>query len=453
MLARDPPRPDSTRSAPRAAAHARTGARRPVTVCAGANDAATQTAAPAAVYMKTTGPARATEQTSDCSDTVISTSEGEKSQRQSVATESSGHQQAGAESLETSSRRASARSVRSSDPSSATIAASMSVSSLSAATAQPPPGGSSRAQTLCEAASEDPPVECTVWSTSAITIPAGSSVDVPLLVLEPSVCSFDFKSDMQIEFQLELADGRPEAAVAMYEDHGKGSFTIPTPGLLHATLGNTASLVTTATVACRVYVCPISQLLRAERHKRFLAIQVGPEANCTGTAGWLTAWPATCFPACAAPAASPRRVAVATGSRYILSVSTLCQAAINSASEELFVLEEEQVHAPCWTACFMNSRIDRIGVLVHALVDLFLRAACCELLAIVSARTRPCVCPMQSARRTEEQSLREIIAEMQSRLDEVTADMARTERRAALLREEVGRDRSQALAFLARICV
>eukprot|EP00310_Coccolithus_braarudii_P021666 CAMPEP_0183336008 /NCGR_PEP_ID=MMETSP0164_2-20130417/4124_1 /TAXON_ID=221442 /ORGANISM="Coccolithus pelagicus ssp braarudi, Strain PLY182g" /LENGTH=261 /DNA_ID=CAMNT_0025505457 /DNA_START=68 /DNA_END=853 /DNA_ORIENTATION=- len=112
-----------------------------------------------------------------------------------------------------------------------------------------------------------------MWSTSALTIPPGGLVEVPLVVAEPSICQYVLASDTQIGFQLGLLTRPTEPAISEYVSDIQGCFEVPTAGVLQAALNNTASLVRTAKVACTVSLKPSAQLKRLEQHRQQVALQ------------------------------------------------------------------------------------------------------------------------------------------------------------------------------------
>lgn len=121
---------------------------------------------------------------------------------------------------------------------------------------------------------EEPGVEVTLWSTSSLTLAAGSTFDVPLNVLEPSRCSYSFSilsGSGPIGFSLKSAGGA--ALVDIRESGAEGRVDATSRGLLRACLDNSSFMAVTVTVKCRVGLEPLSQLAKREAYRKRLALR------------------------------------------------------------------------------------------------------------------------------------------------------------------------------------
>tara|TARA_B110001452_G_scaffold264876_1_gene268611 strand:+ start:348 stop:1145 length:798 start_codon:yes stop_codon:yes gene_type:complete len=114
----------------------------------------------------------------------------------------------------------------------------------------------------------EPKVECTTWSTSAMTVAPGASVDVPLDASEPCLCTYTFNTSdaaSAVGFSIGVVGGGAPL-VTLRQASGEGSFTVEKAGLLHATLDNSQAMFMPLTVACKVSLEPLAQLRRLEEY-------------------------------------------------------------------------------------------------------------------------------------------------------------------------------------------
>lgn len=118
-------------------------------------------------------------------------------------------------------------------------------------------------------ADDDPKVDCTTWSTSALTVAPGSSVDVPLDASEPSLCTFTFSTTdgSPVGFSMYAAADDATPLVTLRQPSGEGRFMVPVAGLLRASLDNSQAMFMPLTVACKVSLEPLAQLRRLEEHQ------------------------------------------------------------------------------------------------------------------------------------------------------------------------------------------
>ena len=119
-----------------------------------------------------------------------------------------------------------------------------------------------------------PAVQPKIFSTSDLTVGAGRTLDVPLIIDEPSVGTYSFTcADAgAIDFSI-LAiptGGDPKDASPLVHatgtpsGHGEGVFRIQTACTVIARLDNTASYVSQVKLACVVSLAPLSQVIAAE---------------------------------------------------------------------------------------------------------------------------------------------------------------------------------------------
>ena len=118
-------------------------------------------------------------------------------------------------------------------------------------------------------------VEPKTFSTSALTVPAGRSLDVPLVVDEPSLGTFSFNctdESFGIDFTIlalpsggSVADAKPIVrAEGTPEARREGRFKVVAPCTVIVRLDNSTTYVSPVTVACVVSLSPLSQLVGAE---------------------------------------------------------------------------------------------------------------------------------------------------------------------------------------------
>ena len=168
-------------------------------------------------------------------------------------------------------------------------AASSSVASSAQATAKQPElqplrergaAESSRGVKAAEPPIEDeaePPVFCQRWETTSLTVAAGESLSVPLVVDEPSLCKYnlmvvspDGSTASSIGFSLSTSPSTspsdPTASAPPLVDEmgssttGSLELSLEPPHMLYVTLDNTAAYVTDVDVSATVTLEPLSQL-------------------------------------------------------------------------------------------------------------------------------------------------------------------------------------------------
>jgi len=164
-------------------------------------------------------------------------------------------------------------------------AASSSVASSAQATAKQPElqplrergaAESSRGVKAAEPPIEDeaePPVFCQRWETTSLTVAAGESLSVPLVVDEPSLCKYnlmvvspDGSTASSIGFSLSTSPSDPTASAPPLVDEmgssttGSLELSLEPPHMLYVTLDNTAAYVTDVDVSATVTLEPLSQL-------------------------------------------------------------------------------------------------------------------------------------------------------------------------------------------------
>ena len=113
----------------------------------------------------------------------------------------------------------------------------------------------------------EPKVECTTWTTSAMTVAPGASVDVPLDASEPCLCTYTFSTTdaaSAVGFSIGAVGGSGAPLVALRQAAGEGRLTVGEAGLLHVTLDNGQAMFMPLTVACTVSLAPLAQLRRRE---------------------------------------------------------------------------------------------------------------------------------------------------------------------------------------------
>ncbi|KAL1495293.1 hypothetical protein AB1Y20_017153 [Prymnesium parvum] len=119
---------------------------------------------------------------------------------------------------------------------------------------------------------KEPAVEATVWSTSSLSLSAGSTFDVPLTVAEPSLVSYAFSlvgGAGPIGFTLR---GEAGPLVEASDSSAEGKAEAPA-GMLHAVLDNSASTFMSVTVKCQVSLEPLSQLKKREAFRNRVELQ------------------------------------------------------------------------------------------------------------------------------------------------------------------------------------
>ena len=106
----------------------------------------------------------------------------------------------------------------------------------------------------------------TIWSAGAVTVAAGSLLDVPLIVKEPSLGTYDVDvaNGGSVVFSVTGSEGLDVLVGVDTVSKGQGEFKVPKACVLTAHLDNTGALLSAATLACRVTVTPIADLAAAE---------------------------------------------------------------------------------------------------------------------------------------------------------------------------------------------
>ena len=109
---------------------------------------------------------------------------------------------------------------------------------------------------------DEPKVECTTWSTSALTVAPGSSFDVPLDASEPSLCTYTFSTTDGSAVGVSIAmTGEDAPLLTLRQPSGEGTFMVQRAGLLRATLDNSQAMFVPVTVACKVSSSHLAQPL------------------------------------------------------------------------------------------------------------------------------------------------------------------------------------------------
>jgi len=119
---------------------------------------------------------------------------------------------------------------------------------------------------------DEPKVTQTVWSTAALTVAAGSTLDVPLSVDGPSRCTYTMSivSGMgPIGFRiLPAGGGAPHLNVYSSSADGAIDVHVNGPSVLVATLDNSAAMMSSVDVKCRVCFEPLMELAAHAEHLR-----------------------------------------------------------------------------------------------------------------------------------------------------------------------------------------
>ena len=118
----------------------------------------------------------------------------------------------------------------------------------------------------------EPKVTQTVWSTEVgLIVPPGGTMDVPLAFDAPCRCSYSFRvvsGNGPITFTVTGPESGRDPLVSEYESEAEGSFEVAMPpsgpGVLMATLDNTASMMTSIEVMCLVRLEPLAELKEFE---------------------------------------------------------------------------------------------------------------------------------------------------------------------------------------------
>jgi len=128
----------------------------------------------------------------------------------------------------------------------------------------------------------EPKVTQTVWSTAALTVPAGGTIDVPLAFDSSCRCSYSLaivSGTGPIALHVHGPEpGRP-ALLSEYKNELDGAFEVPLPpgqsgpAVLTATLDNTASMMTAIEVRCRVCLEPLAELQAKEAYSARAALR------------------------------------------------------------------------------------------------------------------------------------------------------------------------------------
>jgi hypothetical protein len=109
------------------------------------------------------------------------------------------------------------------------------------------------------------------WATSALTLAARTNLAVPLTIEAPSLGSYSFAcvSGGSIEFSISVQEPGATADAPLVSSPGPasradGTFRVAAPCVVTAHLDNSASILSSVTIACVVSMTPLAELLAAE---------------------------------------------------------------------------------------------------------------------------------------------------------------------------------------------
>jgi acyl-CoA-binding protein len=122
---------------------------------------------------------------------------------------------------------------------------------------------------------EAPRVTQTVWSTAALNVPAGGTLNVPLAFDSPCRCTYSYaivSGSGPIAFRITGPEQGASPLLSEYKNDSSGRFEVSVPpaltgGVLSATLDNTASVLTAIEVKCRVCLEPLAELQALENYQ------------------------------------------------------------------------------------------------------------------------------------------------------------------------------------------
>jgi len=109
----------------------------------------------------------------------------------------------------------------------------------------------------------EPLVTATVWSTAAISVGAGTKLDVPLSLENASRCTYAFSivaGSGPVGFRINTVPPREMPLVDLYQSAAEGALEVEGPAVLMATLDNTSAVVSSVDLKCRVCLEPLVQL-------------------------------------------------------------------------------------------------------------------------------------------------------------------------------------------------
>jgi len=115
----------------------------------------------------------------------------------------------------------------------------------------------------------EPPVTATVWSTAAISVGAGTKLDVPLSYERPSRCTYSFSivsGSGPVGFKINTLPPREVPLLDLYQSAAEGTLEVEGPAVLMATLDNTAAVMSAVELRCRVDLHPLAEL---EAHAKY----------------------------------------------------------------------------------------------------------------------------------------------------------------------------------------
>ncbi len=120
-------------------------------------------------------------------------------------------------------------------------------------------------------AQEVPPkVTATVWSTRSTSVGAGDMLDVPLSFDATSRCTYSFSivaGSGPVGFRINTVPPQPAPLLDLYESSAEGTLEVLGPAVLMATLDNTAAMMSSVELQCRVCLEPIAELAEEARYK------------------------------------------------------------------------------------------------------------------------------------------------------------------------------------------
>mmetsp|Transcript_45477 Transcript_45477/g.119468 ORF Transcript_45477/g.119468 Transcript_45477/m.119468 type:complete len:362 (-) Transcript_45477:346-1431(-) len=108
-----------------------------------------------------------------------------------------------------------------------------------------------------------PQVTATVWSTAAISVGAGTKLDVPLSFESTARCTYSFSivnGNGPVGFRINTVPAQETPLLDLYLSSADGTLDVAGPAVLMATLDNTAAVVTSVELRCRVCLEPLQEL-------------------------------------------------------------------------------------------------------------------------------------------------------------------------------------------------
>ena len=115
----------------------------------------------------------------------------------------------------------------------------------------------------------EPRVDAQKWSATSLTVPAGSLLKVPIVVAEPSQCSYNFSTvdGNSIIFALSARDGEPLVTTRAANDDGSVETPLKAGEVLTATIDNTSAVFSSITIAVEVKIEPTRQLEELKKYR------------------------------------------------------------------------------------------------------------------------------------------------------------------------------------------